>query len=559
MRIPQLLSASILLALLAACGDSTPPVVLVHATDPHLLDKNAAEQKENQKAFSAMMDAVREGRAGSPRPRVLVITGDFGLELTDPRYTTRPRTRPVSRADTVRAKDALEEVVNITAAEINGSPFKHIYYVPGNNDVLMEDARVQAWGEIDTFVAAVQARLHGKEIRDLTRCYRTARLNPADCTARIDSPYVLVGFPSLSFKNTAVHPEDYAEFVAGTPAVPYDTGTARRIHRQDTLHLALMGRFRQVLSHATAGGWQAVVLTHIPDLDDPHAVAKRRAGDPLAYTGGRFRAALRDNAWNADSSVFKEWKALVEWERVATVLAGHFHASTRETYSRPYSWSDSMAGGVRADRRKILVAPPLAKKFQSSPGARGFTVVSLRRDTTERTFHWLEGSRFRVEAEGDTAAASVAQTRPPPEDDGPLSALGDLDPWKDEEHTDSFWAALVSAVLALLLGPKWRRAPAAAESASAENRAPWADLPHGPGDWLGRGLTSPVARRVRQRLFARFGLAGAASTALGGIIVDKVVGWLLGFLWYVALLAVLLALAYGLDVLMRPASKPAVN
>lgn len=273
MRSRLLLAALLLLLPSAACGPSGPAVVLVHASDPHLLDGKKGHETRNHFAFSDMMDVIRGGLLRTPPPRYLVVTGDFGLEVADPRFTSfAPGV--VTAADSAIARRRLDEVANIVAGEINGSPFRKVFFVPGNNDVVLEDADTGAWSEIHAFTTAVQARLKRAEFHDLTACYHRADVGPAGCTARLDSPYVLVGFPTVSLKNRL----DTAEFrrlMREADTVPYAAASRRRAHAQDAAHLEVLRRFRQVLSEATAGGWRAVVLTHIPDLEDPYAADQR--------------------------------------------------------------------------------------------------------------------------------------------------------------------------------------------------------------------------------------------------------------------------------------------
>lgn len=466
------LPAFILLVLLPACADPRQPAVtLVHASDPHLLDgKRQPEEKLNQFAFADMMDSIREGMLGTPRPRILVVTGDFGLEATDPRLQSATPARP-TRADSARGRRRLDEVVNIVASEINGSPFRKVYFVPGNNDVFLENADVSAWSEVDTFVTRVQSRLRNREIRDLTACYHRSKSTPADCIARLDSPYVLVGFPTVSFKNAELREFERRQLMRGRDSV-WLARNPNRVGRQDTLHLEMLRRFREVLSEATAGGWRAIVVTHIPDLEDPHAVNLRKASedsaarargdsagaprprrDTIPSDPSRLSPSDRDDVWNASAAVFAEWKALLEWPRVAGMLGGHFHDAVQHRYRRPYTWSDS--GGLarpvaRVDRCRIFVAPPLATKFQdtSKVQARGFARMTVQGPEITRQLYWYDW-RKRTFAADEVAEGCSRQgeetrlsTQPP---------RFRVNPFASRDHAGAFALTLLLAPLALLI------------------------------------------------------------------------------------------------------------
>jgi hypothetical protein len=435
----------ILLVLLAACGDSRPDLVLVHASDPHLLDgKRQAQEPQNLRAFAAMMGAVGAGTAGSPPPEYLVISGDLGLEGTDPRFEGKPAPNAPPANDTAGARVRRERLADVFARQINASPFNHVLYVPGNNDVFLEDAADSTWNGITAFAGQVQPLLKkGKTFRDLTACYRPKPPPVDSCFAVIGDRYVLVGFPSLSFKNAPVDTADYRKYLHDSSrlaSAAFGAEIEGRILRQDTLHLAVVRRFAEVLAAATAGERRkALVLTHIPDLDDPFFVGQAMAREP-APAGRRLTPRL--DAWNAGPEVFSEWTELVNAPNVLAVLAGHFHDSHREVYYQPYAWSRSEG---RADRWKTFVTPPLAIKSQeASPiQARGFSVITLRGDSVRRQLYWFRQDSSRYEAD-DTDERSRA---------GEISASAagmrsPLNPWRSREHVAAFVIALVSALLA---------------------------------------------------------------------------------------------------------------
>lgn len=539
MRLHHLFRASFLVPLLAACGDSAPPVVLVHASDPHLLDGKRPEQEVlNLNAFSDMMDVVADGAGDGPPPRYLVITGDFGIEDTDPRVTPGnailpPDSTPADGRITLAAQRR-DELVNLVASEIQGSTFDRVYFVPGNNDVFLEDARPSEWSGIGTFVAAVQSKLSDKEFVDLTACYRKPRVVLNECYARIDPPYVLVGFPSLSFKNTELEPAQAQQLVpGGQPGNPPDALTTRsRVHQQDSVHRELLRRFRQVLSEATAGGWRALVVTHIPDLDDPYSVSQQ-VSHGILPKGLRLADSAGLDAWNASPAVFAEWKALVESPRVAGVLAGHFHAADRRIYYRPYRWS---ASRNRADRRKIFVAPPLAIKNQEKvhPGARGFSVLTLAGDSVRRQLQWYNARSRSFSPDSIESQADQDSVR-----QDVRSQDVNLNPAQDGPHSLAFLIALLSAAATAVL---WRT-PQSEQSATGDSRLP----SRGTLSRVVRAASEAVAQRQARRLVMLRRLLPESAGGIALVIMDILWDqgwsfWLYATFWTIGLLALLLLL-----------------
>jgi hypothetical protein len=458
MRLDHRLTVFILLLLCAACGDQRQSVVLAHTSDPHLLDgKRPAQEAINVRALATMMNTVRRGAAGTPAPDYLLITGDLGIEGTDPRYEGKPPRGGPPADDTTGAKARRAQLADGLARQINDGPFQHVLFVPGNNDVFMEDAAGTSWSGLPGFAQAVQTRLEKasrkKTFRDLTACYHPGSTSLDGCIARLDTPYVVVGFPSLSLKNALVDIEEYRKYINADTAL-YRGLMNTRIRRHDSLHVALLHRFGQVLGAATTGGYRKIiVLTHIPDLDDPFFVGRDMAGEPgpegLRLTQGA-------DAWNASPEVFRTWKRLVDDPDVLAVLAGHFHDSHRDVYYRPYSWSRSEA---RSDRWKTFVTPPLAIKNQdSSPiQARGFSVITLRGDSVRRRLHWYrqDSTRFEADERDEPSREEWARSA-----DARRSWI-DADPGQSAAHTIIFVAILLSALLIPML---WRDDVAAAQS-----------------------------------------------------------------------------------------------
>lgn len=581
----------LLFLLLAACSEADPgppaagDLVLVHASDPHLLDYKRPDQSTlNDEAWRGMFSRVAAGAAG-PTPRYLAITGDFGLEGTDPHLAPAPAgtggqggvgttgtapqgggsaaaldaaqddeaeeaqpptppaaapspaptgsatggaasgtgsaARAPTRADTLHADNLRRALAARVARAIRGSGFDSVFFVPGNNDVFLENAEPSAWGEVDRFVRDVQDSLSGKQFFDLTACYRAAAFDPQRCPVQIDSPYVLVGFPSLSLKNAGVTLDEFTRYMNGT-AASYDSAMRARADSQDRVHQRLMDQFAQAVEAAANGGRRRViVLTHIPDLDDPHSVGQRRANLPLK-SFPRVGSNVLD-AWNASEPVFERWRTVVDGSQVAGVLAGHFHDSHREVYYRPYPWSNAVG---RSDRWRTFVTPPLSVKMQdASPiQARGFSVLVLEGDTLRRSVEWYD-PRERVFTRDSVGERPAAGRRRPAR----------FDPVQSDRHVAVFALVLLSAWLVFAL---WSPA------ARRETNATRVDS---------KGLTSLIFR-IRHRLRPAEGaLAALPPAALLLIVVLGIAQagfglprwiWLFAGFWFVAI-NLLLVLAFG--------------
>ncbi|HEX2209737.1 MAG TPA: hypothetical protein VHG93_18800 [Longimicrobium sp.] len=503
MRIRHHLLPLLLLPTLAcSAGDGSSPggLVLVHASDPHLLDyKRPSQVPLNEAAWDGMFASVARGEAGRS-PRYLVITGDFGLEATDPRLnaaadaaqdaepdaageaepprpaeettqtetataetspadtgaaeatTAIPATTPATPAaamDSVqRAEQRRQVLAGRVARSISESSFDSVFFVPGNNDVFLEDARPTAWREVPLFVQAVNDSLGaGKRFIDLTECYRAPAFNPASCVVRLDSPYVLIGFPSVSFKNAGVRRDEYRRYEDpdwDSAAVPFDSAMRRRMRDQDVIHRELMRKFTAAVAVATGSGRRrAIVMTHIPALDDPYAVGRTRANLDPEPIPRLTRGPLE--AWNVSSAVFAGWNAAVTSPGVAGVLAGHFHDSHREVYYRPYPWSAASADLVRW---RTMVTPPLSVKMQeASPiQARGYSVVWLRRGELRRRLHWFDPDAGTFQAD-----AAAEGSGPPPA--APAATPRSIRPSAGLARASVLALAFLGALFAALL---WR-------------------------------------------------------------------------------------------------------
>jgi hypothetical protein len=379
----------------ASAEDRERGVWFVHATDPHLFlpaaqdtekaKKDTGEKQEglNEKALSDALRRIGSLPEGGGPPAFLVLTGDLGVEpcsiaksalpvaATTPAPAKPPATPPqASRsstpaagqndcvADDAKRAKQIERLVNVLGA----SPVHAIYLVAGNNDVAHESPGDAELGYFNKLIGEVQTGLAKKniELHNLTSCY-VSGTDPQGCRADISgTTYRLIGFPSYSFKNDDTNSESSAT-----------EGRQFQV-------------FQDLLEEARQKGKKVLVLSHIPEIDDPYLLAQAR------YTANPPPKALEENpnrspslAWNVSKKILDGWAQALQSDTVAAVLAGHLHDSHQEIYQPPYAWSS--ASQYRVAMQKLFLAPPLAVKNQdTSPiQARGFALLQLGPDGVE--------------------------------------------------------------------------------------------------------------------------------------------------------------------------------
>lgn len=381
----------------------TGDVWIIHATDPHLFvdtitdqtkppDKRRVERQRalNERALRDVLARAATLVGVEGQPRLLVLTGDFD---TDPCWIAgvpeqqkdENRAAVVAKCLSDVRKDDRELQVKQLAAVLATSPIADIYIVAGNNDIARETAGDAALKYFVDFVNDVQRHIaaDGKSavrVHQLVGCYAGGA--NAECVADVpDTRYRLVSMPSSSFKNA-----DDPSLVGNDP-----------------LQQRQMQTFAALLADAHDAGRQAIVVTHVPDLDDPYALAQLRYADstrarPDAKVDGR-----ESSVWNVTKPVLDGWTAAVSSDAVAAVLAGHLHDSHKEIYRQPYAWSTG--DGFGRDRGKLFVTPPLAVKNQdTSPiQARGFSLIHLRPNRIQRQLYWYDAVARTFAADAERA------------------------------------------------------------------------------------------------------------------------------------------------------------
>jgi len=356
-------------------GREAQGVTFVHATDPHLLVDNTNKssvprQRELNAGILKDLFQWMDG-AGKTRGNLkgFILTGDFDADPCWLRPAGQPEPKTVDDCLKVDATWRTDQVARVATA-LAASPIADIYVVPGNNDIANEVATGAALAFFNKFMDDVQTQIASKNpsihLVNLGRC--SASVDDAACYADVhDTNYRLIALPSYSFKN-------------------YRPGAflANSVEQEHQ-----MERFARLVADAVKGGRKVIVVTHIPEIDDPFTMAQERFDAVKPTPSGGVPDTSVWSTWNVSKKVLDTWKGVLASDNVAGVLAGHLHDSHKEIYRQPYPWATST--GYR-DFRKLFLAPPLAVKYQdASPiQARGFSLVHLQAQALTTELYWYE-------------------------------------------------------------------------------------------------------------------------------------------------------------------------
>jgi len=397
-------------------------------TDPHLFDAGGARQGEgvaeealdNRAAFQwAILQTNRLVLAEHRTIDFVVITGDFGLENVDlPPIDNLPGARKCDCPKRTRGKEGpiapvpLHDAAEEVARDLDALLVRHIYLVPGNNDLCDENPRdLHRWAE---FVLELRNAL--------------GRQKPARKAAMEAS------FPKAAVDNAALSPPEVVDLTyslerlykqrdvrisallkgtkdAGTLPDPPEFGGIRLVgldsayfkpHDTKAIQDASIDESKKemdfVLERIQKYG-SYLVFTHIPDVQDPYQgpAMKREEEQQLStrtpVPAGKKNAKAeektkeykkpapdRASSWKISAEARKEWyDKILDQSEVIAVFAGHFHTSRRELFPHDFSHSTPALDEITAT--KMWVAPPLAVKYQWTmpPGkaARGILLVSV--------------------------------------------------------------------------------------------------------------------------------------------------------------------------------------
>jgi hypothetical protein len=367
-------------------------VSLVHATDPLIFLAGAQDpaakvvgdkqQALDEKALADMFQRIRsipdDGQAA-----FLVLTGNLGLDPCLIAGTAKPTAEAVGNTKAAQQHSAPKSCTDVDPARrkdqtqhlaklLGSSPLPDIYLVAGDRDVAREGPSESSLKYFNALIDDVQSALgsnnSGVRLHNLMRCYATDGTPPSSCYADIaGSDYRLVGLPSYSFRE--------------------ETRTADR----DSVQTAQFDTFRGLLQQAQQANRKVVVVTSIPEIDDPLLLAQERyAAKEPPQTNAKDEKNTRSpwSTWNVGGKLLYGWRDVLASNAVAAVLAGGLSDSHKEIYRRPYAWSGIEGRGFAF--RKLFLAPPLAVAGQdASPiQARGFSWVNLYPDRVASTLYW---------------------------------------------------------------------------------------------------------------------------------------------------------------------------
>ncbi|HEV3219543.1 MAG TPA: hypothetical protein VGZ48_07210 [Candidatus Acidoferrales bacterium] len=405
--------ASVLILVCAAgCGgrsrevSKTGGVWFIHATDPHIFldappaqgkDKKAEEDEKKQKlqqqldekALSDMLRHINSLPPDGSAPAFIVLTGDLGVEPCSITSLTAAANAPADAKTSTKSclgdfdKQKRSDQIGRTADLLGQSPIRDIYLVAGNNDIPNETGSDDGLAYFNSFVDEVQKKIaqakKDVQLHNLTRCYLSSGGVASDCVADVpNTSYRLIGFPSYSFKNR-------------------DTGGENLAPQEKQFAV-----FQGLVDDARMAGRKVLVVSHIPEMDDPYTLAQQRyAGKPPANPLDKDSTNPRDasSTWNVSKKVLDEWESVLASDAIAGVLAGHLHDSHKEIYRQPYAWSNT--NERPRGFSKLYLAPPLSVKNQdTSPiQARGFSLVHLTADRIDPSLYWYdsETGSFRVD------------------------------------------------------------------------------------------------------------------------------------------------------------------
>jgi hypothetical protein len=432
-------SACVLAPLLAtSCGskvagrdDQGERISFVHVTDPHLylylepsqkLDPGKPpmpkamdgsdpadiwqfQQNQDDNAFQDFFKSLGSLPRPEGTPKFVVITGDFGVDpcliLRDDAIVADPKSPTPKECLGDNLNKAKKDVsVNKFVQHFAESPVRDIYFVAGNNDLPQESATDTALSYFNSFFEEVQTKLSAKNanvrLHNLTGCYASSGGAISECSADImGTPYRLIGFPSQSFKNRE---------------------TNNSYEDNHSLQSAQFATFKGLLDRAVKDGKKIIIVTHIPEMDDPFLQARRNyAGvrPPKSENKDKVKDNPRsvDSTWNVEKTVLDDWMKVLQSDSVVVVLAGHLHDNHKEIYHRPYAWSNLK--DHQLGYRKLFLAPPLSIKSQDvSPiQARGFSVVSVGPDRVTNRFYWYDGLTRAFNPEPSTEIADHHRPR----------------------------------------------------------------------------------------------------------------------------------------------------
>jgi hypothetical protein len=397
-------------------------------TDPHLFDAGAAriaegvaeEALDNRAAFDwAILETNRLVLTEHRTIDFVVITGDFGLEnVILPPIDNLPGAKKCDCPKRIRGKEGpiapvpLHDAAEEVARDLEALLVRHIYLVPGNNDLCDENPHdLHRWAE---FVLELRAALVRQD--NAHQAALTASFPHETVDNLASSPHEVVDLTYSAERLYAQNNDRIRALLksttgAGTVPDPPEFGGIRLVgldsayfkpHDTQAIQDASLEESKKemdfVLGRINTHG-SYLLFTHIPDVQDPRQGPANQAQEegqtsarmsveatklPLVDTksGKQYKKLPPDRAssWKISLQARKEWyDQIVHQDQVIAVFAGHFHTSRRELFPHDFSYSKPALDETTA--AKMWVAPPVAVKYQwtvaPAKTARGILLVSV--------------------------------------------------------------------------------------------------------------------------------------------------------------------------------------
>jgi hypothetical protein len=367
-------------------------VWFVHVTDPHIYrdtienagtvadpSKKEKLQKLDEEALTALFQQIPGLPQTYGSPAFLLITGDFGV---DPCLIQKTKIKDEDRKKAyvcLNGFDPQKRTLQIDnlAGLLARSPVRDIYLIAGNNDLPLESATDDALAYFNHFFAEVQTKIAEKKsnvrLYNLTSCYAASDETASSCYKDVENTsYRVIGFPSQSFMNKE--------------------GDDQTNENSKNLEVKQFALFRSILDQAIHAERKILIVTHIPELDDPYLLGQTSYAKEDQGDAGSDKAKSSVSGWNVKDELLDGWKSAVASDSVVAVFAGHLHDAHKEIYRQPYSWSPQ--NDRHTALNKLFLAPPLSpQKQENSPiQARGFTTVTLFPHRTQTLFYWYDSS-----------------------------------------------------------------------------------------------------------------------------------------------------------------------
>jgi Calcineurin-like phosphoesterase len=393
------------------------PLKFVQVTDLHLYDKE--EAAANKTALIDCIQKINELSEDGDDFEFVVVTGDIGIEgllkdlyQKEVQLNKREEELKAKRDLSKDLKDELDKIplrrtqihlqidnrIIASAMEVadilNSSSTKRWLFLPGNNDLIDEDA-----GTIEyytRFVQELRAQLiNKKEIRNLS----------GNEGPYIKDSHVFVGFNNASFKNNddpeRITDKQYEDISIEDVKHRISTkeGQLSTVSQKQSEYITQVS---QVVDQYRSNN--VYILFHIPEVDDSHPVLNFNS-DAVNKRLLSINEPYAVSAWFVDGKVRRQWHDMVDKSQVKALLAGHFHDWRFKTYEG-YDWMRTPES-LYAGMGKLHICPPLAIKRQEDANqeARGFQVVSIDdagKADIERWWYYSSTHTFNTTAPGAT-------------------------------------------------------------------------------------------------------------------------------------------------------------